>query len=84
MTPPRGEFQFEVDAPHRPPRPWVNVIANAGFGFQVSEAGAGYTWAGNSRLHQLTPWSNDPVTDPGFEHYLLQDLDTRALLPLSA
>jgi cyclic beta-1,2-glucan synthetase len=60
------------------------VIANASFGFQVSEAGAGYTWAGNSRLHQLTPWSNDPVTDPRFEHYLLQDLDTQALLPLDA
>lgn len=79
-----GEFQFEVDALQRPPRPWVNVIANASFGFQVSEAGAGYTWAGNSRLHQLTPWSNDPVTDPSFEHYLLQDLDTLKLLPLGA
>ncbi len=79
-----GEFQFVVDAAHRPPRPWVNVIANAGFGFQVSEAGAGYTWAVNSRLHQVTPWSNDPVTDPCFEHYLLQDLDTQALLPLHA
>jgi cyclic beta-1,2-glucan synthetase len=60
------------------------VIANASFGFQVSEAGAGYTWAVNSRLHQVTPWSNDPVTDPCFEHYLLQDLDTQTLLPLSA
>jgi cyclic beta-1,2-glucan synthetase len=79
-----GEFQFVVDEAHRPPRPWVNVIANAAFGFQVSEAGAGYTWAVNSRLHQVTPWSNDPVTDPCFEHYLLQDLDTRALLPLHA
>ena len=84
FDPDSGEFQFEVDALHRPPRPWVNVIANAFFGFQVSEAGAGYTWAGNSRLHQLTPWSNDPVTDPSFEHYLLQDLDSLKLLPLGA
>jgi len=79
-----GEFQFVVDPANRPSRPWVNVIANASFGFQVSEAGAGYTWAVNSRLHQVTPWSNDPVTDPCFEHYLLQDLDTQALLPLNA
>jgi cyclic beta-1,2-glucan synthetase len=79
-----GEFRFVVDEAHRPTRPWVNVIANSGFGFQVSEAGAGYTWAVNSRLHQVTPWSNDPVTDPCFEHYLLQDLDTQALLPLHA
>jgi len=68
-----GEFIFEVDAQHSPPRPWVNVISNADFGFQISEAGSGYTWAINSRLHQLTPWSNDPVQDPRAEHYLLQD-----------
>ena len=46
------------------PAPWINVIANPSFGFQVSESGAGYTWAGNSRENQLTPWSNDPVSDP--------------------
>ncbi|KLN55638.1 GH36-type glycosyl hydrolase domain-containing protein [Variovorax paradoxus] len=78
-----GEFRFEVDAGHRTPRPWINVIANAEFGFQVSEWGTGFTWAGNSRMHQVTPWSNDPVQDPAFEHYLLQDLASRALLPLT-
>nr|WP_256734806.1 glucoamylase family protein [Variovorax sp. dw_954] len=78
-----GEFRFDVDATHRPERPWINVIANAGFGFQISEAGAGYTWAVNSQMQQLTPWSNDPVQDPAFEHYLLQDLDSRELLPLT-
>ncbi len=40
------------------------MIANPSFGFQVSESGSGYTWAGNSRENQLTPWSNDPVSDP--------------------
>ncbi len=78
-----GEFQFEVDGQQRPPRPWVNVISGPSFGFQVSESGAGYTWATNSRLHQVTPWSNDPVQDPCFEHYLLQDQDTRKLLALT-
>ena len=78
-----GEFRFEANSRQRPPRPWVNVIANSAFGFQVSEAGAGYTWAVNSRMHQITPWSNDPVQDPAFEHYLLQDLDTQKLLALS-
>ncbi len=78
-----GEFHFIIDGQHRPPRPWVNVISNPSFGFQVSESGAGYTWATNSRLHQVTPWSNDPVQDPCFEHYLLQDADSRALLPLT-
>ncbi|MGJ7508045.1 GH36-type glycosyl hydrolase domain-containing protein [Variovorax sp. GT1P44] len=78
-----GEFRFEVDVNRRTVRPWVNVIANASFGFQISESGTGYTWAINSRLHQVTPWSNDPVQDPAFEHYLLQDLDTGELFPLT-
>ena len=71
-----GEFRFELAPGQAPARPWVNVIANPGFGFQVSEAGAGYTWAVNSRLHQLTAWSNDPVADPAAEHWLLQDLES--------
>jgi cyclic beta-1,2-glucan synthetase len=41
------------------PAPWINVIANPSFGFQVSVEGGGYTWSQNSREHQLTPWSND-------------------------
>jgi cyclic beta-1,2-glucan synthetase len=46
--------------------PWVNVIANAAFGFQAGVEGSGYTWSLGSRENQLTPWSNDPVTDrPG-------------------
>src|ERR1043165_1779878 len=35
------------------PAPWINVIANACFGFQISESGSGYTWSGNSRENQL-------------------------------
>jgi cyclic beta-1,2-glucan synthetase len=47
------------------PAPWVNV-SPTGFGFQVAAEGGGYTWSGNSRENQLTPWSNDPVGDrPG-------------------
>ncbi|HYU95651.1 MAG TPA: glucoamylase family protein [Sphingomicrobium sp.] len=53
------------------PAPWINVIANPGFGFQVSAEGCGFTWSVNSREHQLTPWSNDPVTDrPGEAIYI--------------
>ncbi|WP_309604376.1 GH36-type glycosyl hydrolase domain-containing protein [Phenylobacterium sp.] len=53
------------------PAPWINVVANAGFGFQVSAEGGGYAWSVNSRERQLTPWCNDPVTDrPGQALYL--------------
>lgn len=71
-----GDFSFDVAATLRPPRPWINVLSNPGFGAQISEAGGGFSWAVNSRLNQLTGWSNDPVADPPSEWFLLQDLDT--------
>ena len=77
FVPLTGEFSFEVGSDARPLRPWVNVMANAGFGSQLSEAGGGYTWARNSRLNQLTAWSNDPVADPPSECFLLQDRRSR-------
>jgi len=61
------------------PAPWINVIANPAFGFQVSESGAGYTWAVNSRENQLTPWSNDAVSDPPGEAIYVRDEETGAL-----
>ncbi len=62
--------------PILPPAPWVNVIANPSFGFIASEAGSGYSWAGNSQTNRLTPWSNDPVTDPPGEVVYLRDEET--------
>ncbi len=61
------------------PAPWINVISNASFGFQVAVEGTGYTWSVNSRENQLTPWSNDPVTDRPGEVIFLRDEDTREL-----
>ena len=71
-----GEFCFDTSVNLRPVKPWVNVLANPNFGAQISEAGGGYTWAVNSRLNQLTAWSNDPVADPPSEWFLLQDRKT--------
>ena len=78
-----GDFEFAVSALRRPARPWINVLANPGFGCHVSEAGGGHSWAQNSRLHQLTPWSNDPLADPPGEWLLLQDRRSGALWSLS-
>ena len=58
------------------PAPWINVIANPAFGFQVAAEGGGYTWSVNSRENQLTPWSNDPVSDRPGEAFYLRDEDT--------
>ena len=58
------------------PAPWINVIANPSFGFQVSAEGSGHIWSENSRENQITPWSNDPVCDPSGEAIYLHDLET--------
>jgi len=58
------------------PAPWINVIANPVFGFQVATEGSGFTWSVNSRENQLTPWSNDPVSDRPGEVFYLRDNDT--------
>jgi cellobiose phosphorylase len=59
-----------------PPMPWVNVLANPNFGCIVSERGAGYTWSRNSQANRLTPWSNDPISDPHGEAFYLKDTAT--------
>ncbi len=57
----------------RTPLPWINVVANPVAGFTATESGEGYTWARNSQQNKLTPWSNDPVTDPAGEALYLRD-----------
>jgi cyclic beta-1,2-glucan synthetase len=59
------------------PAPWINVIANPDFGFHVSAEGGGYTWSVNSRENQLTPWSNDPVSDRPGEVIYVRDEQTQ-------
>jgi cyclic beta-1,2-glucan synthetase len=59
--------------PTLPPMPWTNVLANPGFGCVVSETGSSTTWSGNSREFRLTPWRNDPVTDPHDDALYLRD-----------
>ena len=60
----------------RTPAPWINVVANPSFGFLVSESGSGHTWSLNSHENQLTPWFNDPVTDPPGEAIYIRDENT--------
>ncbi len=56
-----------------PPAPWVNVVAHPTFGFAASDLGTGFTWSGNSHDNRLTPWRNDPVSDPQGEAVYLRD-----------
>ena len=61
------------------PAPWINVICNSGFGFQVSAEGSGTTWSLNSQQNHLTPWSNDPTRDPPGEVIYVRDEENGTL-----
>ncbi len=74
FSPDGREYMMGLSRDTYPPVPWINVMANDTFGCLVSETGAGYTWAGNSRENKLTTWSNDPVQDPPGEALLIKDL----------
>ena len=73
------EYRIVQGPRQHTPMPWINVVANPDFGFQVSETGAGYTWSANSRENQLTAWSNDPVSDPPGEALYIRDEDSAEL-----
>lgn len=74
------EYHIRLTSGSWTPAPWINVIGNhRGFGFQVSETGSGFTWSTNSQTNRLTPWSNDPVSDPPGEIIYLRDEDTGEL-----
>jgi len=70
------EYVIAPPAGVRTPAPWANVIANPDFGTVLSETGAAYTWAENAHEWRLTPWHNDPVSDPSGETFYLRDEET--------
>jgi len=70
------EYVVVLDEGQWTPAPWINVIANPQFGFQVSADGCGSTWSMNARENQLTPWSNDPVSDTPAEAIYIRDEDS--------
>ncbi|WP_422822266.1 GH36-type glycosyl hydrolase domain-containing protein [Vreelandella alkaliphila] len=78
------EYVTILEAGSSTPAPWINVIANQQFGFQVSAEGAGYLWADSSRENQLTPWSNDPVIDPSGDAVYVRDEETFELYTATA
>ena len=73
FTPDGREYAIYLKPGDTTPAPWVNVMANPGFGCMVSESGLGFTWAGNSQMNRLTPWNNDPVSDEPSEVIFLRD-----------
>jgi cellobiose phosphorylase len=70
------EYVITLSANQVTPAPWVNVLANPYFGTVVSESGSAYTWVENCHEFRLTPWNNDPVTDPTGEAFYIRDEQT--------
>ncbi len=70
---PQLDYEIKLTADALPPAPWANVIANPGAGFVITERGGGFAWVENSYFFRLTPWYNDPVSDPATEILYLRD-----------
>jgi cyclic beta-1,2-glucan glucanotransferase len=69
------EYAVVLDGDQETPLPWVNVLANPRFGTVLSASGSAFTWSENSRENRITPFANDPVSDPTGEAILIRDDD---------
>jgi cyclic beta-1,2-glucan synthetase len=69
-------YAIVLEGDQETPAPWANVIANPRFGTVLSASGGATTWSTNSRENRLTPFANDPVSDPSGEAIYIRDDDT--------
>ena len=73
FSPDGKEYVVVLSGNAETPLPWANVIANPHFGTIVTTSGASTTWSENSRENRLTPFANDPVSDPTAEAIFVRD-----------
>src|SRR5262249_38569543 len=76
FTPDGREYVVTLAERQYTPCPCITVGAGPDFGFPVSEPGWACTWSVNSHENRLTPWANDPVSDPPGEAIYLRDEET--------
>ena len=67
------EYVIRTTSAAPTPAPWVNVLANPYFGTVVTESGSAYTWCENAHRYRLTPWNDNPVSDPSGEAFYVRD-----------
>jgi cellobiose phosphorylase len=79
FTPDGREYVVVLEGERETPLPWSNVLANQEFGTMVSSSGSAFTWAANSRENRLTPFANDPISDPTGEAIYLRDEESGAV-----
>jgi cyclic beta-1,2-glucan synthetase len=70
-----SQYVVALEGDDETPLPWCNILTNPDFGSVVSSSGASFTWAENSRENRLTPFANDPLSDPTSEAIFLRDED---------
>jgi cyclic beta-1,2-glucan synthetase len=73
FSPDGREYVMVLEGDRETPLPWSNVLANEAFGTMLTASGAAFTWAGNSRENRLTPFANDPISDPTGEAIYIRD-----------
>ncbi len=73
------EFVIYLGPGSQTPLPWINIMANPKFGAFVSESGAEFVWGRNSQTDRLTPWFNDPISDPPGTAIYIRDDDIGAV-----
>ena len=73
------EYVVVLEGDRETALPWSNVLANPDFGTMLSASGSAFTWAENSREHRLTPFANDPLSDPTGEAIYIRDDATGAV-----
>ncbi|HET7457266.1 MAG TPA: glucoamylase family protein, partial [Gemmatimonadaceae bacterium] len=79
LRPDTLDYEMQIGPGVLPPAPWSNVVATPEGGFCVTESGGGFTWVGNSYFFRLTPWHNDPVSDPPVEVLYVRDEESGEL-----
>ena len=76
FDPENRAYVIELERSQQTPAPWSNVLANPSFGTLVSSNGSMCTWCDNSSESRISPWANDPVSEPSGEVLYLRDEET--------
>lgn len=76
FDPETHDYHMDIRPEDLPPQPWANIISNPHFGTMTTENALGTTWFKNSRNGRLSPWSNNPVTDPPAEILFVKEKES--------
>jgi cyclic beta-1,2-glucan synthetase len=79
FTPDGREYVIVLEGERDTPLPVVERAGQRQLRDDRQQRRVGFTWAGNSREKPLTPFANDPLTDPTGEAMFIRDEDDGAV-----